>query len=42
MEKVLRCLGNTFLYLAHGVGEAKNAVKSYLFDLIFADDHINQ
>ena len=39
MEKILMGIGVLFLYVASLIREAKNAVDSYLFDLLYEDDH---
>ena len=40
MEKALRSIGLIFLYVANAVQNAKNAIHSYLFDLLYDDDHL--
>ena len=42
MEKVLRSVGFSFLYVAGVIHEAKEAFHSYMFDLIFRDDPLRK
>ena len=42
MEKILKCIGLSFLSVANTIHQAKNTFDSYLFDLIFEDDHLKQ
>jgi hypothetical protein len=42
MEKILRWVGLSFLLVANIIHEARNVVASYLFDLIFLDDHFTK
>jgi hypothetical protein len=39
MEKALRRIGIAFLYVANIILETKDALDSFLFDLLIDDDH---
>jgi hypothetical protein len=39
METILRFIGRALIYLANAIHNVRNDVESYLFDLIFVDDH---
>jgi hypothetical protein len=42
MEKILTYFGRAFLYLANAIHNAKIDAESYLFELIFIDDHLTK
>ena len=42
MEKIFRYIGRAFIYLANAIHITKSDVESYLFELIFADDHVKK
>ena len=39
MQKVLRYIGNAFLAAANALGESRDAIRAYLFDVAFQEDH---
>ncbi|MHB8773284.1 MAG: hypothetical protein ACYC7J_20010 [Syntrophales bacterium] len=43
MQEVLRYIGNAFLSAANALGESRDAIHAYLFDVAFQEDRfINQ
>lgn len=41
MEKIFRCIGNLFLYIANAIHEARNTADAIFFDILLRDDDFN-
>ncbi len=42
MEKILRSVGNVFMYAANAIQEAKNTADSFFFDILLEDNDFNE
>ncbi len=42
MEKIIRSIGNLFLYIANAIHEAKNTADSFFFDILLEDNDFNK
>jgi hypothetical protein len=40
MEKILRFIGNVFLYVANAIHEAKDIADSFFFDILLEGNHL--
>ena len=42
MEKIIRIIGNVFLYVADAIHEAKNAADSFFFGILLEGNDFNE
>ncbi len=41
MERIIRCIGNLFLYIANAIHEVKNTANAFFFDILMEDNDFN-